>query len=76
MRHLLFALLSGLFFFTSCVSQSQYLVVLDNGQRIIAVRKPKLDKENLAFVFTDLKGRTNSIPSEQVRGIVPVSAPK
>jgi hypothetical protein len=72
MKHFLLALLLGSVFLTGCASQ--YLVVLTSGQRIIAARKPHLEKFN--FVFTDLNGRTNSIPSEQVRGIVPVSTSK
>jgi hypothetical protein len=72
MKHFLFTLLLGSILLTGCASQ--YLVVLNNGQRVIAVRKPHLEGFN--FVFTDPKGRTNSIPSEQVRGIVPVSTAK
>jgi len=72
MKHFFFALLLGSIFLTGCASQ--YLVVLTNGQRVIAIRKPRL--EGFDFVFTDLKGRTNSIPSEQVRGVIPVSTSK
>jgi len=73
MKHFFFALLLGSILLTGCASQ--YIVVLNNGQRITAIRKPRLDKENLTFIFTDLKGRTNSIPSEYVRGFIQISPP-
>jgi len=42
--------------------------------RIVAAGKPKLDTEHLAFVFKDLNGRTNSIPSVRVRAIALASS--
>jgi hypothetical protein len=72
MKQLLLGMLLGSALLTGCASQ--YIVVLTNGQRVIAVHKPKLEKENLTFVFTDLSGRTNSIPSIYVRAIAPASS--
>jgi hypothetical protein len=56
---------------TGCASH-HYVVALNNGHRIIAAEKPHLEDFN--FVFTDLNGRTNSIPSTRVRAIVPASS--
>jgi hypothetical protein len=72
MKQLFLALSLGSLLLSGCASK--YLVVLTDGQRAIAVRKPHLEGFN--FVFTDLKGRTNSIPSEYVRAVVPVSISK
>jgi hypothetical protein len=54
-----------------CASH-QCVVALDNGHRVIATEKPHLEGFN--FAFTGLDGRTNSIPSLQVRAIVPASS--
>jgi hypothetical protein len=51
---------------------SQYVVTLNDGHRIVAAQKPQLEGFN--FVFTDLNGRTNSIPSVYVRAIAPASS--
>jgi uncharacterized protein YcfL len=72
MKQLLLGILLSSALLTGCASQ--YVVVLTNGQRVIAVHKPKLDRENLTFVFTDVHGRTNSIPSIYVRAIAPASS--
>ena len=72
MKQILLGMLLSSSLLTGCASQ--YIVVLTNGQRVVAIRKPKLDKENLTFVFTDLNGRTNSIPSTYVRAIAPASS--
>jgi hypothetical protein len=72
MKQLLLGMLLSSALLTGCASQ--YVVVLTNGQRVIAVHKPKLDRENLTFVFTDVNGRTNSIPSTYVRAIAPASS--
>ncbi|MGO8764240.1 MAG: YgdI/YgdR family lipoprotein [Limisphaerales bacterium] len=57
---------------------SNYVVVLTDGQRLTAVRKPSLVESNgkFAFVFVDSQGNTNSIPSAQVRAVAPASALK
>jgi hypothetical protein len=70
MKQLLLAMLSGVALLTGCASQ--YVVTLTNGQRIVAAKKPHLEDFN--FVFTDLNGRTNSIPSTRVRAVVPASS--
>jgi hypothetical protein len=72
MKQLLLGILLSSALLTGCASQ--YVVVLTNGQRVVAVYKPKLDRKNLAFVFTDVNGRTNSIPSIYVRAIAPASS--
>jgi hypothetical protein len=70
MKKMLLAMLSGVALLTGCASQ--YVVTLNNGQRITAAEKPHLEGFN--FVFTGLNGRTNSIPSTRVRAIVPASS--
>jgi hypothetical protein len=55
--------------FAGCASH--YVVALTNGHRVMAAEKPRLEGFN--FVFTDLNGRTNSIPSTRVRAITPAS---
>ena len=57
---------------TRCASH--YVITLTNGYRIVAAGKPKLDTEHLAFVYKDLNGQTNSVPSVSVRAIVPASS--
>jgi hypothetical protein len=70
MKQWLLAMLSGAALLTGCASR--YVVTLNNGQRIVAVKKPRL--EGFSFVFTDLNDRTNSIPSTRVRAIAPTSS--
>jgi uncharacterized protein YcfL len=69
MKQLLLPMLLGAALLTGCASH--YVVMLNNGQRLMAVQKPQLKGFN--FVFTDLNGRTNSVPSTNVRAIVPAS---
>jgi uncharacterized lipoprotein YajG len=59
--------------FAGCASH-HYVVTLTNGHRVMAAEKPHLEGFN--FVFTDLDGRTNSIPSTRVRAIAPASSQK
>ena len=70
MKQLLPAMLLVTALLAGC--SSHYVVALKNGQRIVAAAKPRLEGFN--FIFTDLSGRTNSVPSSQVRAIVPVSS--
>ncbi len=72
MKQLILGLILGAALLTGCASH--YVITLTNGYRIVAAGKPRLDTEHLAFVFKDLNGRTNSIPSVQVRAIVPASS--
>lgn len=58
----------GLILFTGCAPQ-HYIVQLSNGRHVVAAQKPHLEGFN--FVFLDLLGRTNSVPSEYVRAVVP-----
>ena len=69
MKLLFPAILLGAALLTGCASQ--YVVTLNNGHRLMAAEKPHLEGFN--FVFTDLNGRTNSIPSVYVRAIAPAS---
>ena len=55
-------------FFAGCAPQ-HYIVHLSNGRQVVAAQKPRLEGFN--FVFLDLKGRTNSVPSEYVRAVTP-----
>jgi hypothetical protein len=63
-------MLLGVALLTGCASH--YVVTLNNGHRIMAAEKTHLEGFN--FVFTDLNGRTISIPSTRVRAIVPASS--
>ena len=72
MKQLILGMMLGAALLTGCASH--YVITLTNGNRIVAAGKPKLDAEHLAFVFTDLNGRSNSIPSVRVRAIVPASS--
>ncbi len=65
-------MLLGAALLNGCASR-HYVVTLNNGLRVIAAEKPHLDGFN--FVFADLAGRTNSIPSIQVRANEPESTP-
>jgi len=71
MKRLLLALLTGVALLAGCASH--YVVTLNDGNRIMAVEKPQLEGFN--FVFANLNGQTNSIPSTRVRAIVPASSP-
>jgi hypothetical protein len=75
MKHFLRALLLGSIFLTGCAAQ-HYVVLLNTGQRVVAIRKPHLEPapDGFNFVFTDLNGRTNSIASERVRAVMPDTA--
>jgi hypothetical protein len=70
MKQLLLAGLVGAVLLAGCASR--YVIALKDGQRIVAVGKPQLEGFN--FVYTDLSGRTNSLPSSRVRAIVSVSS--
>jgi len=72
MKQLLLSLLLGAALLTGCASR--YVITLKDGHRVVATDKPRLNKENLTFVYTDLHGRTNSIPSTRVRAIAPASS--
>jgi hypothetical protein len=52
-----------------CAAQQHYIVLLTNGRQVIAAQKPHLEGFN--FVFLDLQGRTNSVPSEYIRAVTP-----
>jgi hypothetical protein len=68
MKHLLCALLLAPVFLAGCAAQ-HYIVFLNNGRHVIAAQKPHLEGFN--FVFIDLLGRTNSVPSEYIRAVAP-----
>jgi hypothetical protein len=70
MKHFFSALLLGSALLTGCAPQ-HYIVLLSNGRHVVAAQKPHLEGFN--FVFTDLNGRTNSIPSEYVRAVAPAT---
>ncbi len=63
----------GPLFLAGCASQ--YVVLLTNGQRYTAMGKPHLEQANgqFNFVFMDVSGNTNTIPSGDVREVVPAS---
>jgi hypothetical protein len=71
LKPLLLAMLLVAALLTGCASR-QYVVTLNNGRRVVAAEKPHLEGFN--FVFTDLNGRTNSIPSVRVRAVEPDSS--
>ncbi len=50
-----------------------YNITTTSGRSITSRGKPKYDKENSVFVFTDANGRERSIPAGSVRQIAPAS---
>ena len=70
MKQLLLPLLLGAALLSGCASR--YVIALKDGHRVVAAGKPRLVGFN--FVYTDLNGRTNSIPSTRVRAIAPASS--
>lgn len=56
-------------FLAGCATQQRYIVLLTNGRQVVAEEKPHLEGFN--FVFLDLMGRTNSVPSEYIRAVTP-----
>lgn len=69
MKHFLAALLLVPVFLAGCATQQRYIVLLTNGRQVVAAEKPHLEGFN--FVFLDLQGRTNSVPSEYIRAVTP-----
>jgi len=69
MIHFLAALLLVPVFLAGCATQQHYIVLLTNGRQVVAAQKPHLEGFN--FVFLDLQGRTNSVPSEYIRQVTP-----
>jgi len=64
-------LLLGAVFLTGCMHS--YDVTLVNGMRITRVSKPKLNKENGLYTFTDIRGEKKSISAYRVVAIAPHS---
>jgi hypothetical protein len=69
MKKMLSAMLLVPVFLAGCVAQQHYIVLLTNGRQVVAAQKPHLEGFN--FVFLDLQGRTNSVPSEYIRAVTP-----
>ncbi|HEY5234409.1 MAG TPA: hypothetical protein VIK35_12835 [Verrucomicrobiae bacterium] len=69
MKHFLAALLLVTAFLAGCATRQHYIVLLTNGRQVVAAQKPHLEGFN--FVFLDLMGRTNSVPSEYIRAVTP-----
>lgn len=69
MKHFLAVLLLIPVFLAGCATQQHYIVLLTNGRQVVAKEKPHLEGFN--FVFLDLQGRTNSVPSEYIRAVTP-----
>ena len=72
MKHFFYALLLGAVFLAGCAPQ-HYIILLSNGRHVIAAQKPHLEPhlDGFNFVFIDLLGRTNSVPSEYIRAVAP-----
>jgi len=56
-------------FLAGCATRQHHIVLLTNGRQVVAEEKPHLEGFN--FVFLDLMGRTNSVPSEYIRAVTP-----
>jgi hypothetical protein len=69
MKYFFAVLLSVPVFLAGCVTQQHYIVLLTNGRQVVAAQKPHL--EGFDFVFLDLMGRTNSVPSGYIRAVTP-----
>lgn len=69
MKYFFIALVSVSMIFSGCASQHHYIILLTNGRQVVAAQKPHLEGFN--FVFLDLLGRTNSVPSQYIRAVVP-----
>ncbi|MSU57935.1 MAG: YgdI/YgdR family lipoprotein [Pedosphaera sp.] len=54
---------------TGCASR--YTITLNNGNRITATSKPKLQNGN--YVFKDMKGQVGYIPAGRVREVSPAN---
>jgi hypothetical protein len=57
----------------ACGCARNYNVTLSSGSTITSHGKPKYDKENSCFVFTDARGVPRRIPAGSVREITPAS---
>ena len=65
---LLLASLLAAILVTGCASR-HYTITLNNGNRITASGKPRL--ENGSYVFKDTKGQVQYVPSGRVREVAP-----
>jgi len=68
MKEILSAILLAVLF-TGCASR--YTLTLNNGNRITATNKPKL--QNGSYIFKDAKGQLTSIPAGRVREVSPAN---
>ena len=73
MKNILLLLL-GAVFLAGCMHH--YDITLINGMRITHVSKPKLDKKNGVYTYTDIKGGTHTINAARVVEIAPHSDKK
>jgi hypothetical protein len=71
MSALLGLALSLAFFGTGCARY--YNVITSSGRVITAKGKPRYDRENSQFVFTDVHGEVRRIPAGSVSQIAPAS---
>jgi len=69
---LLFGLLAGVALLASGCARF-YNITTNNGRVITSRGKPRYDKENSVFVFTDLRGQRQTVPSGSVAQIAPAS---
>ena len=67
---LLSAALLAAILFAGCASR-HYTITLNNGNRITAQGKPRLEHGN--YVFKDTKGQVQSVPSGRVREVAPAN---
>ena len=67
MKPLLTLALFATLLLTGCASH--YTIVLNNGNRITAVGKPRL--QNGSYVFKDAKGQPGSVPAGRVQEVTP-----
>src|SRR2546426_3060899 len=65
MKKIFLLVVTAVAMFAGCASP--YKVTLTNGAVLTSQGKPKLNKANDSYIFKDIQGRTNEIPSFRIR---------
>lgn len=70
MKKLTLTLLAGCFALGLAACSSEYLISTADGTIITAATKPKLDASTGMYEFKDTDGRTQSIPSKDIKSVI------